>query len=288
MRFGIHVPRQRNLTTTAEYARDIGCRTIQIFSGNPIGWRIGRLDAADRDGFVWAVSAAGIEPVIVHAPYLINLAARDRKLQSRSRRALIDAAVRAVDLAAGPLVVHAGNHMGAGSDAGIERAAATIGHALERAPQTARIAVEGGAGKGTEIGVTFEELVRIVGPFPADRVGVVLDTAHLWALGYDLRKRAAIESMLDEFDDGPGLERLWAIHANDSLADLDSRRDRHALWSDGLMGMRALRLLVRTRRLSDMPVIFEVPGDTPEFDRKRLKRMRRLDREARRREAGGR
>jgi deoxyribonuclease-4 len=287
MRFGIHVPRQRNLTSTAGYARSIGCQAMQIFSGNPIGWRIGRLDPADRDGFASVVSDAGIEPVIVHAPYLINLAARESKLRTKSRQALVDAATRAVDLEAGLLVVHAGNHMGLGSRVGIERAIETLDYVLARGPQGARLGIEGGAGKGTEIGVTFEELRDIVEPFPAERVGIVLDTAHLWALGYDLRSASTVEAMLDEFEIGPGLHRLWAIHANDSLAELGSRRDRHALWSKGLMGMRALRLLVRTRGLSRMPVIFEVPGDTEALDRKRLRRMRRLDREARRREAVG-
>jgi deoxyribonuclease-4 len=287
VRFGIHVPKQRNLAATAAYARDIGCETIQIFSGNPIGWGIGRLDPADRDGFVSIIRAAGIAPVLVHAPYLVNLAARERKLAARSLRTLIDAAARAVDLDAGPVVVHAGNHMGAGSAAGVRRAVKMLERALERTPGKARIAVEGGAGKGTEIGVTFAELALIVAPFPADRVGVVLDTAHLWAVGYDLRNGAAIEAMLDEFDAGPGLARLRAIHANDSLAERGSRRDRHALWSEGVMGMRALRRLVRTERLRDVPVIFEVPGETAEFDRKRLRRMRRLDRDAGRRDPGG-
>jgi deoxyribonuclease-4 len=286
VRFGIHVPRQRNLTATATYARDIGCQTIQIFSGNPVGWEIGRLDPADRDGFVSVLRSAGIEPAIVHAPYLINLASGDRNLQVRTRRALGEAAARAVALEAGPVVVHAGNHLGAGADTGIRRAVRSLAHVLEHAPEGARIAVEGGAGKGTEIGVTFEEIARIVAPFPADRVGVVLDTAHLWALGHDLRKRAAIEAMLDEFDQGPGLDRLRAIHANDSLAELGSHRDRHALWGEGNMGVKALRLLVRTERFRDAPVIFEVPGDTAEFDRRRLARMRRLDREASKRTGG--
>jgi deoxyribonuclease-4 len=287
MRFGIHVPKKRNLSATAAYARDIGCRTIQIFSGNPIGWATGRLDPDDRDGFVAVIRAAGIEPVLVHAPYLVNLAGRDPGLRARSRRALIDATVRAADLEAGPVVVHAGNHMGAGAAVGIRRALDTLERALERAPRGARIAVEGGSGKGTEIGISFEELADLVEPFPPDRIGVVLDTAHLWALGHDLRQRAAVEAMLDEFDDAVGLDRLWAIHANDSLAELGSHRDRHALWSDGAMGMKALRVLVRAGRLRDMAVIFEVPGETADFDRKRLDRMRRLNREARRRAAGG-
>lgn len=282
MRFGIHVPRQRNLTATAEYARNVGCGAFQIFSGNPVGWRIGRLDASDREGFVETVHEAGISPVLVHAPYLINLATGDRRLRRLSTRGLVDAMTRAADLRAGPVVVHAGNHKGAGPQRGIERAVRMIGRVLERAPCAARLAIEGGAGKGTEIGVTFDELAALVTPFPEDRVGVLLDTAHLWALGHDLRKADAVRALLDGIDRGPGLERLVGLHANDSKAELGSRRDKHALWTEGRMGRRALRNLVRAPELTDMPFVFEIPGKTPEFDRRRLASMRRMERRIRR------
>ncbi len=281
MRFGIHVPRQRSLATTARYAADIGCGPFQIFSGNPVGWAIGRLDPADRDGFVRAVASAGMGPVFVHAPYLINLATGDRRLGGRSRRALVDAMTRASELQAGPVIVHAGNHLGAGARAGVERAVRALGHVLERAPGGAAVAVEGGAGKGTEIGITFEELAGIVSPFPSDRVGILLDTAHLWALGYDLRSQEALDAMLREFDDGPGIGRLVGVHGNDSHAELGSRRDRHALWSEGNMGRRALRNLVGNPELAHLPFVFEIPGETPEFDRKRLTSMRRMERRLR-------
>ena len=277
MRFGIHVPRQRTLKATAEYARDIGCETMQIFSGNPMSWRTGRIDPRDRDGFADVTRDAGIAPVLVHTPYLINIAGPDPELKRRSIEGLIDALERAADLEAEPVVVHAGNHKGSGLDAGIAAAHETIAIALERAGGNATLAIENGAGMGTAIGVTLEELGRIVEPFPAERVGVLLDTAHLWAMGYDMRLPEEVERLADDTERGPGLDRLYALHANDSLKELGARRDQHAMWSDGVMGFGALRNLIRSPRIGDVPSVFEVPGDTPEFDRRRLSSMRRRD-----------
>jgi len=277
VRFGIHVPRQRSLAATAAYAHDIGCDSFQIFSGNPVGWSIGKLDPADRDRFVAAVRTAGMGPILVHAPYLINMATGDRRLRRLSRRALTDAMTRAVELSAGPVVVHAGNHKGAGSAAGIDHAVRLIDAVLKEAPESATLAIEGGAGKGTEIGVTFDELAALVSPFPRARVGVLLDTAHLWALGHDLRDPEEVFGMLEALDAGPGIERLFGLHANDSDAELGSRRDRHALWTEGRMRRRGLRNLVGAPELAELPVVFEIPGDTPEFDRRRLASMRRME-----------
>jgi deoxyribonuclease-4 len=277
VRFGIHVPRQGNLAATAGYARDIGCTAFQVFSGNPVGWTIGRLDDDDRDAFRLIVQKAGMRPVLVHAPYLINMATGDRRLRALSSRALADSMTRTAELGAGPTVVHAGNHMGAGSKVGIDRCVAMIDEVLESVPTEARLAVEGGAGKGTEIGVTFEELATIVSPFPARRVGFLLDTAHLWALGYDLRRPDVVGDMLRALERGPGLKRLLGSHGNDSKAGLGSRRDKHALWTEGRMGRRALRNLVRAPELAPLPFVFEVPGKTPELDRRRLRSMRRME-----------
>lgn len=276
MRFGIHVPRQRTLTKTAEYARDVGCRAMQIFSGNPVGWRIGRLDPADRDGFREVVAEAGIEPVLVHAPYLVNLAASERRLRDLSRRALRDALERASALGGWPVVVHAGNHRGAGLDHGIERATRTISWAIERAPDDASVLIENGSGRGTEIGVTLTELARLANPFSSSRVGILLDTAHLWAQGYDIRKSAEIARLVGDVVEASGIDRLRALHANDSAAELGSHRDLHAFWGDGRIGRAGLRTLVRCRRLSHLPAIFEVPAGTVEEDRRNLAWARKL------------
>jgi len=282
MRFGIHVPKQGNLTKTAVYARDAGCRTMQIFSGNPIGWRVGALDPADRDGFREVVSAAEIDPVLVHAPYLINLAARERRLRDLSRRALLDALERASALGGWPVVVHAGNHKGAGAERGVERAIRTLDWVLDRAPAETPLLIENGSGRGTEIGSTPEELGRIVAPLPARRVGILLDTAHLWAQGYDIRKDAGVARLVADVRKAPGLRRLRALHANDSLAELGSHRDLHAFWGDGQIGRAGLRTIVRSAPLARLAVIFEVPAGDLDADRRHLIWARKLDRQARR------
>lgn len=276
MRFGIHVPRRGSLAATATYAAEIGCQSIQIFSGNPMSWATGKLDERDAERFAAIVDDAGIDPVVLHAPYLVNLASPDALLAKRSLDALVAALTRAHELGAGPVIVHSGNHMGAGADRGIERAARTIARALDKTPHDTRVALENGAGKGTEIGVTVAELARLTAPFPESRVGIALDTAHLWGMGHDLRRPGAVERLVEELRAGPGLERLWAIHGNDSSAELASRRDRHALWTEGVMGRKGLRNIVGCRAFADLPFIFEIPGETADFDRRRLASMRRL------------
>ena len=192
--------------------------------------------------------------------------------------ALVAAMTRSHELGVGPVLVHSGNHMGDGPDAGIERAIRTVERALADAPEGSTVALENGAGKGTEIGVSLEELARLTAPFPASRVGIALDTAHLWGAGYDLRTSRGVDDLVREVASGPGIERLWAIHGNDSSAELGSRRDRHALWNEGKMGRKGLRSVVGRPEFSELPFIFEIPGETPEFDRKRLASMKRLDR----------
>lgn len=278
MRFGIHVPRQASLAATARYAADIGCETIQIFSGNPMSWTTGKLDGRDRERFMEEIERAGIAPVVLHTPYLINPASPDPKLRERSLAGLVAAMTRSHELGVGPVITHCGNHMGEGPDAGIERAIDMVGRALELSPPDSTLALENGAGKGTEIGLTVDELTRLVAPHPADRVGITLDTAHLWGAGFDLRKKEGVEQLAADLAAGPGLDRLWAIHGNDSSADLGSHRDRHALWSEGRMGRKGLRAVVGCPEFSRLPFIFEIPGETREFDMRRLKSMKRLDR----------
>ena len=277
MRFGIHVPKQRNLPATARYAADIGCETMQIFSGNPMSWNTGALAPAERDGFIEEIERADIRPVVLHTPYLINLASPDSKLRSLSTRGLAAAMTRAHELRAGPVIVHCGNHMGDGVDAGIERAVKMLEDALDRTPANSTVAVENGAGRGTEIGLTVDELTRLVEPLPRERVGILLDTAHLWGAGFELSSGAALDGMVADLTTGPGMERVWAIHGNDSDAELGSMRDRHALWDEGNMGRKGLRNVVGCEALSHLPFIFEIPGETPGFDRKRLASMKRLD-----------
>ena len=278
MRFGIHVPRQASLPATARYAADIGCEAIQLFSGNPMGWSTGKLKSREREGFIDEIARAAIGPVVLHTPYLINPASPDPTLREKSLAGLVAAMTRAHELRAGPVITHCGNHMGEGVDAGIDRAVEMVGRALELAPPGSTLALENGSGKGTQIGLSVDELTRLVSPHPADRVGITLDTAHLWGFGFDLSKKAVLNGLLADLEEGPGMDRVWAIHGNDSSADLGSRRDRHALWSEGRMKREGLRTIVGCEALSHLPFIFEIPGETREFDKKRMASMKRLDR----------
>ena len=275
MRFGIHVPRQSTLPATARYAAKVGCEAIQLFSGNPMSWTTGRLDPRERDGFIEEIERAKIGPVLLHTPYLINPASPDPGLREKSQAGLVAAMTRALELRAGPVVTHCGNHMGEGSDAGIERAVEMVGRVLELTPPESTLALENGAGKGTEIGLSVDELARLVEPFPRDRVGILLDTAHLWGLGFDLSSKPALDGLVADLDAGPGLDRVWGIHGNDSSADLGSRRDRHALWTEGRMGRKGLRTIIGCPALFHLPFVFEIPGETQEFDVRRLRSMRK-------------
>jgi len=277
MRFGIHVPRQASLAATARYAADIGCETIQLFSGNPMSWTAGKLDSRDREQFIEETERADITPVVLHTPYLINPASPDPELRERSLAGLVSAMTRAHELRAGPVITHCGNHMGDGPDVGIDRAVEMVGRALGLSPPESTLALENGAGKGTEIGLSIDELTRLVAPHPRDRVGITLDTAHLWGLGFDLAKKPVVDRMVADLAAGPGLDRVWAIHGNDSSADLGSHRDRHALWTEGRMGRKGLRAIVGCAELAHLPFIFEIPGETPGFDVRRLASMKRLD-----------
>jgi deoxyribonuclease-4 len=278
MRFGIHVPRQSTLPATARYAANVGCEAIQLFSGNPMSWGTGKLDPREREGFLEEIERAKIGPVCFHTPYLINPASPDPKLRANSLGGLVAAMTRAHELGSGPVITHCGNHMGEGPDAGIDRAIDMVERALADSPPESTLTLENGAGKGTEIGLTMDELARLVEPFARDRVGIVLDTAHLWGAGFDLSGESAVARLAAAIDSGPGLDRVWAMHGNDSSADLGSLRDRHALWSEGRIGRKGLRAIVGSSVLRHLPFIFEIPGETPEFDIKRLKSMKRLDR----------
>ncbi len=243
-----------------------------------MAWQIGTLNPEDRDGFVRIKKGADIDPVLIHTPYLINIASPEQRLRELSTGTLVDAMVRASNLESGPVIVHAGNHKGMGVAAGINAAHSMIERVLAFSPPEVTLAIENSAGMGTAIGVSLDELAEIVGPFSAERVGILLDTAHLWAVGYDLRQPDEVDRLIDDVRRGPGLERLWAVHANDSLKELGARRDVHAMWTDGRMGMRAMRNLIRCPELQGLPIIFEVPGETAEFDRVRLSSMKGRDR----------
>lgn len=224
---------------------------------------------------------AGIVVAVSHDSYLINLATPDRLLREKSRRAFRAELERCEQLGLEFLVTHPGNATGGNREAALQQNAELIGQVLEEVHGRTRVLLETTAGSGSSLGCRFEEIATLLdGPPPelGERLGVCLDTAHVFAAGYDLRDR--YDAVVERFDDLIGLDRLELIHCNDSQGSLGSRRDRHAGIGEGELGERVFRCLMRDPRLGSVPRVLETPkGEDPiASDRRNLETLRRLAR----------
>jgi deoxyribonuclease-4 len=247
-------------------AREIGCQALQVFCGNPRAWRAPRLEPAFAAAFRSELAAAGIEPLIVHAMYLINLAAPNERLYAASREAMIAELQRAVELGARYYVVHTGHHMGSGARAGRQRVAGCVREALSAVPNAPMVLLENTAGGGSSLGTSFEELAAMIEECADERVGVCLDTCHALAAGYEIRTRDGVAATLDELARTVGLERLRCLHVNDSKGELGSHRDRHEQIGRGCIGADGFRAFFSDQRLWNLPAILETPRPKPKDD----------------------
>ncbi len=246
--------------TAIDRAEEIGASAVQVFTQSPRTWRPTNHDPANFDRFKSRRAEAGIEGVVCHALYLINLAAPDDAIYEKSVAAIVNTVEVACAIEADGVVFHVGSHLGAGLEAGLERAVPALEQALEHCTDTTWLLIENSAGAGGTIGRSIEELATLVdrlGRHP--RVGICLDSCHLWVSGVDVTDPAALDACLDEVDETIGLDRLRALHVNDAAAELGSNRDRHANIGEGLIGEK-LGLFLANRRLQNLPTILEVPG----------------------------
>jgi deoxyribonuclease-4 len=245
-------------------ARAIGAKVLQVFCGNPRGWQKTPLDPEFTAKFRAEVAANDISPVVVHATYLINLAARSDDVYKLSSDGFVSEIERAAQIGAQFYVVHIGNHMGAGAEAGRRRVAACMQAAVQRVPQGPDILVENTAGGGTTLGTTFEEIKLLMDEAQTDRLGLCLDTCHAFAAGYDIRTRDGVSRMLDSIDKNIGLKRLRCLHLNDSKGAVGSHLDRHEHIGAGAIGAGGFRALFSDKRLWDLPVVLETPREQPQ------------------------
>jgi deoxyribonuclease-4 len=237
-----------------------GCRTIQIFLKNSAQWKAKPLTLDERDRYREVCAESRISPVLAHASYLINLASPDDALFERSAAALREEMERANFLEVPFVILHPGSHKGSGDAAGIARICSALNRVLDRVQPPVTVLLENTAGQGASIGHSFEQLARLYeGMKGHKRIGFCLDTCHLHAAGYDIRTRQAFLRTLREFDRLIGLDRVHALHVNDSRAELGSRVDRHAHIGQGTIGLEAFRVLVNHRRLANVPKILETP-----------------------------
>jgi deoxyribonuclease-4 len=260
-----------------ERAHEIGAESLQLFVQSPRAWRFPDHDPADLASFRARREELGIGAVVVHALYLVNLASPNEELYEKSVATMSSTMDAACAIEADGVIFHVGSHQGAGFDAGIERAVPALKEILGHCSDTTWLLVENSAGAGGTIGRSLEELA---GLFDAcgrhERLGVCLDSCHLWVSGYDVTDPAALDGLLGDLDERIGLGRLRALHVNDAQASLGSNRDRHANILDGVIGDR-LGLFLGHPSLQGLPAVMEVPGpDGHGPDAGEMKKLRAL------------
>lgn len=261
MRVGGHVSVAGGLANALDRQAAIGGNCGQIFFSGPGSWRFSPPPAEEGAAFAAASQARDMAPWIAHAIYLINLASDDERIWQGSIRSLQQ--YRAVGAPSGVrgIVLHTGSHRGAGLEAVLPRVASALEQVLAAQDDGPRLLLEVCAGQGGTIGCQFAELGTIIRALGGDaRLGVCLDTCHVFAAGYDVATPDGVASTLDELERDVGLDRLAAIHANDSMFPLGSHRDRHANIGEGQIGDAGFAALLARPELRALPWVLEVPG----------------------------
>ncbi|MBI5877823.1 MAG: deoxyribonuclease IV [Chloroflexi bacterium] len=258
---GAHVPAAGGMFNAYTWANDWDCTAMQVFTKSPNQWAARTLSDDEVSRFIAAGKESGVKVVTAHDSYLINLASPDDAIRAKSRNAFRDELERCERLEIPYLVTHMGSHMGQGDDTGLAVLAASIDaiHADLRGYKV-QILLEATAGQGTNLGYKLEHLSTVLHTVREnERLGVCLDTCHLFAAGYDIRDVAAYRKTMSTFKELIGFERLKCFHLNDAKFELASRKDRHERIGLGKIGREAFRLIMRDRRLSKVPKIIETP-----------------------------
>jgi deoxyribonuclease-4 len=258
-----------------------GCQAVQLFTKNANQWQARDLTDDEVSTFRRALRQTKLRHPTAHDSYLINLASPDETLYRRSIEAFIVELQRAEQLGLSYLVTHPGAHLDSGEEAGLERVARALDEVHQRLPDLrVRTLLETTAGQGTTLGHRFEHLARILALVAAPkRLGVCLDTCHVFAAGYALAPASEYQATFDAFDRTIGLRRLKVFHVNDSKKPLGSRVDRHAHIGKGELGLEPFRLLVNDPRFRRHPMILETPkeeGDATDLDAVNLATLRGL------------
>lgn len=275
---GAHCSIAGGLPQAFPRALDLGCTAIQIFVKNPSQWRGKELLDEECQAFRAAHDASGIGPLLAHSSYLPNLAATDPEILARSIAGLRDELQRCCRLGVLGLVVHPGAHLGAGEEAGLDLVARSLDQVLDGLEGSAGILLELTAGQGSTLGYKLEHLSEIRRRVctPA-RIGVCVDTCHAFAAGYGIDSADGYRAFWVELDDLIGLDRLGAIHLNDSKHAGGSRRDRHANVGEGFLGIETFARLLNDGALAAVPKIIETPSpEDCSLHRQDLQALRRL------------
>jgi deoxyribonuclease IV len=255
--FGAHC--SGGIKKAIDHALGMDADAVQLFVQSPRAWRFPNHDPGDLERFRDRATEHDL-PAVVHALYLVNLAAPDDVVYEKSVATMRSTVDTACTIGAEAVVFHVGSHLGAGFDQGLARLVPALEQVLDRCNETTWLLLENSAGAGGTIGRSPDELVTIFDALGRhERLGICLDSCHLYVSGIDATDGAALDALLDDLDARIGLERLRALHANDSKAPLGSNRDRHENIGEGLMG-EGLGAFLSRPRLQHLPVLLEVPG----------------------------
>ncbi len=273
MLFGAHCG--GGIKGALDNAAAIGADAVQLFAQSPRMWRFPEHDPADLERFRERRTETGIGAVLVHALYLCNLAAPDDEIYRKSVATMRSTMTAACAIEADGVVFHVGSHLGAGLELGLARVIPALEQVLELCSDTTWLLIENTAGAGATIGRSVDELAVLVDRLGRHyRLGICLDSCHLYASGVDVTERDELERLVVELDERIGLDRLRALHVNDSQTPLGSNRDRHANVGEGLMG-DGLATFLGQPAFAALPAVTETPGplghgpDAAELDRMR-------------------
>jgi deoxyribonuclease-4 len=258
-------------------ADEIGADSLQLFVQSPRAWRFPDHDPADLAAFRERRQELGMGAVVVHALYLVNLASPNDEFYEKSVATMSSTMDAACAIEAEGVIFHVGSHQGAGFDAGLKRAVPAMKKILKHCSETTWLLMENSAGAGDTIGRSLDELVTLFDACGGhERLGVCLDSCHLWVSGYDVTDRDALDALLGDVDKRIGIDRLRALHINDAQAALGSNRDRHANILDGELAKK-LGVFLGHPALQGLPAVMEVPGpDGHGADAAEMKKLRKL------------
>ncbi|MCP4536899.1 MAG: deoxyribonuclease IV [Chloroflexi bacterium] len=261
LKLGAHESIAGGLYKAFDRAQSVGCETMQVFVKPNRQWAVKPLTEEDVARFKAKAEETGIQPVVGHASYLLNLATPDEALWTKSRDMLIVELERCEALGVSYLVLHPGSHVGTGEEAGLARIAQALGDVHTATPGfAAQVLLETTAGQGSGLGYRFEHLAWLMAhALEGERLGVCVDTCHIFAAGYELRTPEGYTATMDKFDQVIGIGRLKAIHLNDSKGDLGNRKDRHEHIGKGGIGLEGFRHMMNDSRLAGLPGTLETP-----------------------------